>query len=193
MLKKVSVNILLYNSREHLPACLEAVFSQSYKPLEVTVIDNASTDGGVNWVREYYPQVHIIVNAENRGFCGGHNQGIRASEGDYVLLLNPDTTLAENYVTELVRVIEKREKVEERVGAAMGKLYLRQAGQEQSSPRIIDSTGVYVTKGRRTLDRGHGQPDDGCYDKEEFCFGANGAALLVSAVGQALTSVVGAM
>ncbi len=172
--KKVSVNILLYNSRKYLPHCLEAISSQTYQNLEVTIIDNASTDGGADWVREHYPQVRLIVNAENKGFCGGHNQGIRATDGPYVLLLNPDVSLTENYVEELVSSLEK----DDRIGAAMGKLYLCPSESLRCDHNVIDSVGVMVCKNRRTLDRGHGQPDDGQYAEESFCFGPNGAVPL---------------
>src|SRR5437762_3358747 len=73
----VSVHVLGYNSRPYLRACLEAVVRQTYRPLEVIFSDNASSDGSAEYVRGLFPEVRVLANATNLGYCGGHNRGIR--------------------------------------------------------------------------------------------------------------------
>lgn len=106
-----SIIIVNWNTRELLAGCLQSVTSDqsavsgqppapllpSSPPLplsvEVIVIDNASSDGSAAMVRERFPWVRLIENRENVGFAWANNQGIQASAGQYVLLLNSDTVV----------------------------------------------------------------------------------------------------
>ena len=63
---------------------------------DIWVVDNASSDGSVSYLQAIFPDVHIISNQENVGFSRANNQAIRASKGEYVLILNPDTIVAED-------------------------------------------------------------------------------------------------
>lgn len=87
----LSIVIVGYNTRELLENCLRSVFENDFKQIEVIVIDNDSSDGTGNMVREKFPDAIFIGNSENRGFAAANNQGIKLSKGKYVLLLNPDT------------------------------------------------------------------------------------------------------
>ena len=91
---KLSVIIVNYNVRAYLEQCLRTVFT-ALEGLEgeVFVVDNLSTDGSVEMVREKFPQVKLIANQENVGFSRANNQAIRVAKGDHVLLLNPDTVV----------------------------------------------------------------------------------------------------
>lgn len=90
----ISVCIVNWNTRDHLLACLASVAeSRASAPLEVVVVDNASTDGSVEAVRRDHPDVKLIANGENRGYAAGNNQAIAASTGEFVALLNPDVVL----------------------------------------------------------------------------------------------------
>ena len=100
MIKKVSVSLLTYNSLQYLPGCLPSILSQTYPNLEVAVVDNASSDGTVNVFRENHPDLRLFVNEKNLGHSGGHNQGIRFSDGEYVLIINPDVVLTPTVVYE---------------------------------------------------------------------------------------------
>jgi N-acetylglucosaminyl-diphospho-decaprenol L-rhamnosyltransferase len=84
--------IVSYNTCDLLAACLESVFRQTIShTFDVWLVDNASSDGSAQMVRERFPEVQLIANAANLGFAAANNQAIRASRGRYLLILNPDT------------------------------------------------------------------------------------------------------
>lgn len=93
----LSVIIVNYNVRHFLSQCLDSIYnsdkntSDGEMELEVFVVDNNSTDGSVEWIREHYPQVRLIANVDNPGFAKANNQALRQAKGDHLLLLNPDT------------------------------------------------------------------------------------------------------
>jgi hypothetical protein len=100
----LSVVIVTWNVRDYLEKCLDSLISTNLPQIprqaqdkffsnefEIFVVDNASTDGSVEMVREKFPQVHLIVNKENLGFAKANNQAIRKAKGEFILLLNPDT------------------------------------------------------------------------------------------------------
>jgi len=104
----ISILIVSWNVRELLLGCLaalpEAVGDDfSY---EVIVVDNGSKDGTVAAVRETFPDVRIIANADNRGFTGGNNQALAAARGHYLFLLNPDTKPLPGSIARLARYLE---------------------------------------------------------------------------------------
>lgn len=105
----VSIIIVNWNTRELLANCLEAVFRYAGSlSIEVIAVDNASTDGSVEMLRERFPGVRVIANAENAGFARANNQGARAAQGRYLLLLNSDAFLTEGALPALVSVAETR-------------------------------------------------------------------------------------
>jgi GT2 family glycosyltransferase len=95
----VSVVVVTWNVREHVVRCLESVAG---KPWEVIVVDNASTDGTPELVRERFPGVRLLELAGNRGFGAGNNAGMRAAGGRYYLLLNADAWAVGDAVERLV-------------------------------------------------------------------------------------------
>ena len=86
----LSVVIVNYNGRHDLRACLKALQACRPSP-QIIVVDNASTDGSAAMVRSDFPQIDLMAMDTNHWFCGGNNLGIQAAQGEYVLLLNPDT------------------------------------------------------------------------------------------------------
>lgn len=87
----LSIIIVNWNTREHLRACLRSIFSYSPgEPFEVWVVDNASSDGSVQMVREEFPQVHLIANTQNLGYGRANNQALRQARGEFALILNSD-------------------------------------------------------------------------------------------------------
>jgi len=88
----LSIAIVSWNTRELLDDCLRSVFENANDiELEVIVVDNASSDGSAEMVREKYPQVKVIENDENVGFAGANNQAYEVSSGRHFMILNPDT------------------------------------------------------------------------------------------------------
>ena len=93
---KLSVVIVSYNVRELLTACIDSVVKAAEGiDTEVFVVDNKSVDDTIEVINRDYPWVHLINNKENLGFSKANNIAIRQAEGEYVLLLNPDTVVAE--------------------------------------------------------------------------------------------------
>ena len=90
----LSIIIISWNTRGLLKQCLDSVLvNPPLGEYEIFVVDNASSDGSVAMVRECFPEVHLIENRENVGFARANNQAIRASSGEYILLLNSDTII----------------------------------------------------------------------------------------------------
>jgi len=101
----LSIVILNWNVRDLLDRCLASLRSERYI-LEIIVVDNASHDDSVAMLRAKYPQVELIANTTNRGFTVGNNQGIEASRGRYVMVLNPDTEVLGDALDQLVSYLD---------------------------------------------------------------------------------------
>ena len=94
---KLSIVIVSYNVKYYLEQCLCSVIRACYGlDAEIWVVDNASSDGSVEYIRSRFPDVHFIENQENVGFSRANNMAIRQATGEYILLLNPDTVVGEN-------------------------------------------------------------------------------------------------
>lgn len=108
----LSISIVNYNNKECLRNCLESIYSGSPDTsLEVIVVDNGSSDGSLELLRQVFPQVNVIENVENRGFVKANNQGIRASEGRYLLSLNNDTIIKDGTLKGLTRFMDQHPDV----------------------------------------------------------------------------------
>ena len=105
---KLSVVIVSYNVRELLTACIDSVVKAAEGiDTEVFVVDNKSADDTIEVISCDYPWVHLINNKENLGFSKANNIAIRQSEGEYVLLLNPDTVVAEGTLRGVVEFMDQ--------------------------------------------------------------------------------------
>jgi hypothetical protein len=125
----ISIIIVNWNTRDLLQNCLKSVYrticNVSY---EIFVVDNASQDGSLAMLRDEYPQVKIIENEENRGFGAANNQAMRIMTGRCALLLNSDTVLTENAVSELFTFMEAHSDV----AMACGQLLNADGGKQNS-------------------------------------------------------------
>ena len=100
---KLSVVIICWNDLRVIRECLRSIFAGTKSAdFEVIVSDNGSTDGSVQFIRENYPQVRVVENGANLGFAKGNNAGIRAAQGELVLILNPDTIIHEGSLDKFV-------------------------------------------------------------------------------------------
>jgi hypothetical protein len=99
-----AVNIVIpnLNGRRFLETCLGSVEKQTFRNYRLTIVDNGSTDGSVEYVRKNFPAAHLLIFPENRGFCTAVNAGINSAETPFVLLLNNDTELAADCLEKLV-------------------------------------------------------------------------------------------
>jgi len=103
----VSVIVLNYNAGELLLNCIESIKKSAYKNLEIIVVDNISTDNSQKICKEKYPNIKLIQNDENFGYCEGNNIGIRKAKGDFIMILNPDTIVEPNCIRELIFAHER--------------------------------------------------------------------------------------
>ena len=106
----VSVVVVTYGGLELTKDCMESLGRETWPRFEIIVVDNASSDGTPEFLREAVerdPRVRTIYNAENRGFAAANNQGIAASRGEVVVLLNNDTVVPPGLLSRLVRHLER--------------------------------------------------------------------------------------
>ena len=115
-MSKVTIIIPNYNGAAFLGDCIESLRNQTYKNFDVLVVDNGSKDASLEYLRdlESYEKnlnIRVIYLDENLGFAGGVNVGLAASDSTYIILLNNDTQVFNDYVERLVNAIEKSEKI----------------------------------------------------------------------------------
>ncbi len=108
-MKQPAVTIVIphYNGLKILKDCLTSLFQNTFQDFVVLLIDNGSTDGSQQMVKEQFPQVQLIQNEQNLGYAGACNQGMDLAQSKYVLLLNNDTVSPPHFLQELVAAMEK--------------------------------------------------------------------------------------
>lgn len=107
----VSIIILNWNGLKYIHQCIDGVLKQTYPNIEVLFVDNASTDTSLIECKERYPSFSFIESATNLGFTGGMNLGIKHAKGDFVLLLNTDVYLRNDYVQSCVELMNSNPDV----------------------------------------------------------------------------------
>lgn len=158
------------NGREHLELCLTSLLRQSLPGIEVLLVDNHSTDGSVEFVRQRFGDaVRVLALSSSRGYAHGINAGIQAARGRYIFPLNNDTEVAAGCVAALVAAAQRLPQV----GSFAPKIL---SFYERD---VIDNVGHLfypdgLSRGRGRLERDHGQ-----YDREEEILLASGCALLL--------------
>jgi len=164
----VSIIILNWNGKEHLETCLPSVIGQTYEDIETIVVDNGSTDGSIEYVKQNYDTVKLVCNSTNVGFAEGNNVGIRAASGEYVVVLNNDTEVDKNWISSFVKVAEENPDA----GMFACKI-LSYYDRKQ-----IDCVGHLIYPDGLSRGRGRGEVDEGQYDTiEEVAFPSGCAAL----------------
>jgi len=193
----LSVVIVSWNVRGLLQRCLESIRASEVQPaterptssdrvpskphlqVETIVVDNGSSDGSIEMVRENFRDVHLIANEDNRGFPAANNQGMDVAEGRYVLLLNPDTEVLADALATMVAFADAHPDT-----AIVGPQLLNSDRTVQSSRRrlptlltaIFESTWLEPWAPRRLLEhyRVSDRPDDVIQDVDWI----TGAAML---------------
>ncbi|TAN60376.1 glycosyltransferase family 2 protein [bacterium] len=166
---RFSILIVTYNSERDIRQCLDSIFKQDFGSYEILVIDNASHDRTREIVEEYKGMVRIKNNDKNYGFSEGVNTGIAVSSGEYILTLNPDVVLENNFLSEVNSSID-------RLGNDVGMLGAKILRAD--SERLIDSTGLVLSGFFRFFDRGSGEKDSGQYDNHTDILGPCAAAAI---------------
>ncbi len=164
--RKSSIIIPHWNGRQHLDTCLEALLRQTYTNHEIILVDNGSTDGSQDFVRNYYPQVILVELPSNLGFTGACNAGYRLARGEFILLLNNDTEVEPEWLSEVIAAFDRHPEV----GIVACKILLFDRRD------YFHSAGDYYRVNGLPGNRGVWQQDVGQFDREELVFGACGAA-----------------
>jgi len=164
---RVSLVIVNLNGLSHLKHCLPSIFQQTYPFAEVIVVDNASTDGSPEFVEINYPLVSVLRNEQNLGYAGANNVGFQQATGELIAVLNPDTRVDPNWMTELVGAMADPE-----VGLATPKILL------MDEPDQINTCGNEITYTGLTFCRGLDETKDH-YNQREFVSAVSGAAFLI--------------
>lgn len=157
----VGVVILNHNGRTLTEICVRSLLASAYSPIAIFVVDNASTDGSVEYLRSQFPQITILENPENLGVTGGRNCGFRAvcQQGmDYVLSLDNDVHIDPQAIEKLVRVANSNPQI----GILGPKTY-----HDNGSGLLQCVGGSIAYTENVTIERGANKRDRGQYDQIE--------------------------
>jgi GT2 family glycosyltransferase len=165
---RVTVVIPNWNGESLLQLCLPSLRDQYFTDFETLLVDSGSTDGSLDFVAEYFPEVKTIALGENRGFAGAVNAGIRESETEYVVLLNNDTEQDPGWLAALVRAADSHPEA----GLFASKLV------DFHDRRMLDGAGDAMRLSGLPYRLGHGERDGGRFDAPGYVFGACAAAAI---------------
>ena len=167
----VSIITINYNESGVTMDLLESLRASRYKNLEILVVDNASPKDNPDVIKEKYPEVTLIKSEENLGFAGGNNLGVKAAKGDYLLFINNDTIVPENFIQPLVDTLER----DPSIGMVSPKIkfhwdasLIQYAGYTPMNHWTIRNSSI-----------GYHQKDDGAYDQPGETESIHGAAMMV--------------
>lgn len=131
---KVSVIIVNYNVKYFLEVCLHSVSRAiGHVDGEIIVVDNNSSDDSCRMIREKFPTVVLIENKDNKGFSKANNQGVVIAKGEYILFLNPDTVMPEDFLSKTVAYMDAHPEA-----GALG-------------PRLIDGKGTFAPDSKKSF------------------------------------------
>jgi len=165
---KVSVIVVNWDRRDLLRACLKSLTNQTQLDFEIIVVENGSTDGSAEMVEREFPNIRLIQNKVNHGFCAANNQGIHASNGEFVALLNNDAEADPGWLSALVESFEGRADF----GMAASKILVWE------NPQRIDKAGHLIYPDGQNRGRGSGEMDIGQYDRLEEALWPDGCAAM---------------
>ncbi len=184
---KLSVIVVTYNSMRYLPDFIDSIFNQSYftdykLTPDIFIVDNASTDNTIKFIKDHYPTVHLLRNMNNIGLPRAWNQAIKITQGEYILIMNPDLILHQDFVKTALKIMQN----DQTVASVGGKLYQLKLVTFDSDvgignlekTNILDSCGLQPFKNRSFVERGAGEVDHGQYNKTQEIFGVSGACVL---------------
>ncbi len=166
----VSLVIVNWNGAHHLDECLNSLRAQTLcDEMEVIVVENGSTDSSMEVLRQHEDFVRLIINPANVGFAAGCNQGITASQSEFIALLNNDTLVEPAWLEELVKAI--------RQSADLG--WCTSKVLSYWTRGVFDNTGHVVCGDGLTRGRGRLELDRGQFEQVEEVFCASGCATLL--------------
>ena len=163
----ISTVILNWNGKDYLDHCIRSVKEQTYPNMEIILVDNASTDGSMEHIRQQFPDLHVVVNPKNLGYGGGNNRGVQEAKGEYIFVLNSDTEIEKQCLQWLWGGIE----LDRSIGVTTPKILL------YDQRDTIDAAGLTIYRDGLSIGRGRLEPAQGYDQTEEVFFGSGCASL----------------
>jgi len=161
----VSVIVVTIGAKDYIQLCLNSLLEQAHLPFEIIVIDNSSDPNLAREIKQLYPSVKVYSNHKNLFYALALNKGIELSQGEFILCLNDDVILNQEFIQEALKGF----LIKKNIGMVSGKI-LRRDG------KILDSAGLFLSVWRTAKERGYGQRDLGQFEKNGYIFGVSGAA-----------------
>lgn len=172
-MKKPLVSVITVNYRQAAITCalLDSIFQNSYKNLDVIVVDNGSEQDCTATFQKHYPSVKVLISSDNLGFAGGNNLGMKAAKGDFIFLVNNDTEWTDG----LVEALLNRFDSDDSIGVVSPKI------RYHHTPDMIQYAGFTeinpLTGRNETI--GKNEKDSGQYDTAALTPYAHGAAMML--------------
>ena len=165
----ISIVILNYNAGELLIDCINSILKSNYNNYEIILVDNKSKDNSHKLCKEKFPEITLIENSKNLGYCEGNNVGIRTIKGEFVVVLNPDTIVEQNWLDELMKAYKKN-----------GDGFYQPKFLATSDHSLLLSTGNMIQIFGFGFSRSKGEIDEKQFEKFEKINYASGTCLFTS-------------
>ncbi len=180
----VTINLVVLNGEKYIRHCLNSIKNQTYphNQIEINILDNGSTDKTKEIIRNWKLEIrnssfaafNFVESKQNLGMWPGHEELLKHSAGEYVVILSVDVILDKDFVSNAVKTMDKDEKI----GALQVKVYaydIGNIGEGELPKKIIDTCGFQAYKSRRIVNIGHGETDNGQFNQEKEIFAVEGA------------------
>jgi len=170
----VTIIIVNWNGEDVIDDCLSSLMKQEYKNIEVIVLDNDSKDRSKQIIKKKFKYVKLIESDKNLGFAEGNNVAVKQAKGEYILLLNSDTLIMENFLSVLISSFAKNKKI----GIVQPKILYKSNSSYKDG--TINSIGAYFTSTGFLYYLGYGKNSSiSLYSKKKEIFSAYGACMLI--------------
>ncbi len=160
-----SIILVTYNQRKYLDSCIKSICAQDF-PHEIIIVDNNSSDGTVEFVKSKFPNIKAVESGSNMGYGAGNNLGAKYANGEYLVVLNPDTIVEKDWLKELIAPLKSGDKI-----ITTPKILVYDGSSINTCGTINHFTGL-------TFTRGLGEKPD-AYSNEEFVSGISGCCFAV--------------
>ncbi|OGN03723.1 MAG: hypothetical protein A2655_04190 [Candidatus Yanofskybacteria bacterium RIFCSPHIGHO2_01_FULL_43_42] len=176
----VTINLVVLNGEKYIRYFLDSLKKQTYPhdKIQFNILDNGSIDNTVSIIESYklqatsYKQVNFVKNKINLGMWPGQEELLKYTDGQYIIASAVDIILDKDFIRNSIEIMGKETKI----GAIQAKIYKYDlVNNEPELTNIIDTTGFKIFRSRRIINIGHGEEDNGQYDKLEEIFAVEGA------------------
>lgn len=172
---RVSIIIVTWNAAKFIPFVIDSIIRQSFKDYEVLVIDNSSLDNTVSVLKQKYKDnVKLVEQKKNLGFSKAYNFGIHWTSGEYVLVMNQDLVLDEDFLQEAVNFMDKNP----RIGALQGKILQWEVASNRKKD-LVDNLGIDIYKNHSFVNRLEGEKSPKLEKTAESVFAFSGSCVLL--------------